>query len=110
MTSNFSELTKALKDDMGSVKQMLKGMQSLYCEALIVAQRTKLEDEESLKVIQWLSDLNFWIKQDGAFERCQEGTGEWLWSDPSFRSWLEGDTAVLWCPGDRIFLCFGNYF
>jgi hypothetical protein len=87
---------------------MLKGKSSVYCEGLILDQRDKLEDEESLKIVEWLSDLNFWEKQDGAFDRRQDGTGEWLWSDPTFRRWIDGDTTVLWCPGDRKFLCFGN--
>jgi len=77
---------------------------------LIKAQREKLDDNESQKVIQWLSDLNFWTKQDNAFARHEEGTGEWLWSDPAFRSWIDGDTAVLWCPGDRKFLRFVNCY
>jgi len=91
---------------MGSVKEMLKGMYSVYCKVLIADQRARLDAEESLKIVKWLSDLNFWTKQDDAFERCQEGTGEWLFSDPTFRSWIDGDTAVLWCPGDRTFLPF----
>jgi hypothetical protein len=109
-TSDFSELTKAVKDEMGSIKEMLKGKHASDCQALIIDQREKFEDEESLKIIQWLSDLNFWKKQDDAFERAQEGTGDWLWSDPSFRSWIDGDTHVLWCPGDRMFLRFGNCY
>jgi hypothetical protein len=106
--SNIRELTKALKEDMGSVKEMLKGKYTSYYDALMKDQRARLEDEESLKVVKWLSDLNFWAKQDDAFKRCQEGTGEWLLSDSIFRSWMDGDTTVLWCPGARTFLHVPN--
>jgi hypothetical protein len=65
-------------------------------------QRGVLQDEADRKIIQWLSELNFWEKQDDTFERCQEGTGQWLLDDPLFQTWLNGETTVLWCPGNRM--------
>ena len=35
------------------------------------------------------------------FERRHNGTGEWLIKHPEFQKWIEGETHVLWCPGDR---------
>ena len=60
--SNSSELTKAVRDEMGSVKEMLKGKYLFYCEGLIEAHREKLEGCENLQIIRWLSDLNFLTK------------------------------------------------
>lgn len=91
---------------MSSVKQLLQGMAPSKWEILIADQRAKFDDQESLKIVKWLSDLNFWTKQDDIFQRGQEGTGEWLLSDPTFRRWINGDTAVLWCPGDRTIPAF----
>lgn len=68
---------------------------------VIEDQRDQFQNEESLQILNWLSDLNFWMKQDDTFERRQEGTGEWLLVDPSFQCWMNGDCDVLWCPGDR---------
>jgi len=81
--------------------QLLKGKNSLNCGRVIEDQRYQSRNDESLKILKWLSDLNFWTKQDGTFERRQAGTGEWLLVDPIFQSWMIGDCDVLWCPGDR---------
>ena len=62
----------------------------------------RIEDNESRDIVKWLSPLNFWTKQDDTFERRQEGTGEWLLDHPEFQKWVDGETKVLWCPGDRI--------
>jgi hypothetical protein len=86
---------------VGNVKQLLKGKNHLNCGRVIEDQRDQFQNQESLTILKWLSDLNFWTKQDDAFERRQEGTGEWLLVDPNFQSWMKGDCNVLWCPGGR---------
>jgi hypothetical protein len=67
----------------------------------LLDQETYIQDQQSREIVNWLTPLNFWLKQDDTFERHQEGTGEWLLNDPSFREWINGGTKVLWCPGDR---------
>ena len=62
-----------------------------------------MQDQLSRQIVNWLTPLNFWLKQDDTFERRQEGTGEWLLNDLAFQEWIKGDTKVLWCPGDRTF-------
>lgn len=66
-----------------------------------IDQETRIQDQETRKIIKWLSHLNFWSKQDDTFGRRQEGTGEWLLNDPTFQQWINGDIKVLWCPGHR---------
>jgi hypothetical protein len=50
---------------------------------------------------EWLSQLNFWIKQNDTFGRRQDGMGEWLIRHPDFKKWIEGGIRVPWCPGNR---------
>ena len=76
-------------------------------EQTVLDQRTRLEGDKNQKIVQWLSDLNFWAKQDDAFERRQDGTGQWLLEDAKFQGWIKGDIPVLWCSGDRISPFFG---
>jgi len=71
-------------------------------KANTVDQRDRLQDQDSETIIRWLSDLNFWAKQDDSFQRHQEGTGEWFLNDPAFQNWVtSSENTVLWCPGDR---------
>jgi hypothetical protein len=59
-------------------------------------------DQESQKIVAWLSPLNFWVKQDDTLSRKQEGTGQWLFEHPAFKGWLDGTDRTLWCPGMRM--------
>lgn len=61
--------------------------------------RARGSDEE--KVLTWLSQLEFYSKQDDARSRCQEGTGQWFLESAEFNSWVNTDARVLWCPGIR---------
>ncbi|KAI4132500.1 MAG: hypothetical protein LQ341_006269 [Variospora aurantia] len=61
--------------------------------------RARGSDEE--KVLTWLSQLEFYSKQDDARSRCQEGTGQWFLESAEFNTWVHTDARVLWCPGIR---------
>jgi nucleoside phosphorylase len=56
--------------------------------------------KEHSKVMHWLSSANFWGKQADLFGRAQTGTGEWIFEDKTFKSWLTGPAKALWCRGD----------
>ncbi|KAJ7776672.1 hypothetical protein B0H14DRAFT_2401560, partial [Mycena olivaceomarginata] len=51
------------------------------------------------KIIDWLSPLNFFVRQDDIFSTRQEGTGEWLLQEKKFRQWESFIGGVLWCRG-----------
>jgi hypothetical protein len=71
------------------------------CWRLIIAKY--LVDQESRDILDWLSPLNFWTKQDDTFSRKEGGTGEWIFEEPAFNAWLIGAERMLWCPGIRMF-------
>lgn len=60
-------------------------------------------DEESQKILDWLSPLNFWEKQHDALSRRESGTGQWILEEPAFNEWLDGTQRILWCPGMRMY-------
>jgi len=64
-------------------------------------QEIRLYDEESRSILNWISPLTFWAKQNDVLSRKQEGTCEWFFETPGFQSWLNGDEPTLWCPGIR---------
>lgn len=63
-----------------------------------------MADQESRDVLNWLSPLNFWTKQNDTFSRKAEGTGQWLFEDPAFNRWLAGTERMLCCAGMRMSL------
>ncbi|KAJ7108251.1 ankyrin repeat-containing domain protein [Mycena epipterygia] len=54
---------------------------------------------EHKKILDWITPLNFFQRQADIFSVWQVGTGEWLLSDPQFKSWESGTEQVLWCRG-----------
>jgi len=60
-------------------------------------------DEESQKILDWLSPLNFWEKQHDALSRREAGTGQWILEEPAFIEWLDRTQRILWCPGMRMY-------
>jgi len=79
----FSALLRAIKDDITVVAN-------------------KVEGQKSQDIVNWISTLNFSAKQNDFFGRHQEGTGEWLLKDDTFKNWLDGTERILWCPGLRM--------
>ncbi|KAK6984941.1 ANK-REP-region domain-containing protein, partial [Favolaschia claudopus] len=54
---------------------------------------------QRLAMIEWLSPLNFFIRQQDISRTRQPETGEWLLKDPKFKKWESGTGGVLWCSG-----------
>ncbi|PQE08909.1 hypothetical protein CJF32_00002717 [Rutstroemia sp. NJR-2017a WRK4] len=63
--------------------------------------RSDLEDDKMRKILDWVSPLRMYDKQQDTFSRHQEDTGGWLLETPEFVSWLENQSsnAILWCSG-----------
>ncbi|KAJ7481303.1 hypothetical protein B0H11DRAFT_1863196 [Mycena galericulata] len=56
-------------------------------------------DAERMKIIAWLSPLNFFLRHADISQARQEGTGGWLLADPDFQEWESGSGRTLWCHG-----------
>ncbi|KAJ7302491.1 ankyrin repeat-containing domain protein [Mycena albidolilacea] len=78
---------------MGRVENLNIGSQK---EAEIWDQ---MEDTKRRTIIEWLSPLNFFLRQQDISKTRQRGTGEWLLDDPKFMGWKSNPGKVLWCPG-----------
>jgi hypothetical protein len=58
-------------------------------------------DEKNEKILNWLSPSNVQDKQNDVFNLHHADTGQWLVRSQEFRQWLDGNSSVLWCCGDR---------
>jgi hypothetical protein len=74
----------------------------IHVNATILDQENRLQKQERQNIGKWLSSVNFWSRQSDAFEKRQDGTGEWLLNYCDFQAWINGNIPVLYCPGDRI--------
>jgi hypothetical protein len=60
------------------------------------------EEEERKKIIDWLSPMNFFLRQADISQMQEKGTGGWLLADPVFKKWESGSGSTLWCHGIRM--------
>lgn len=68
-------------------------------EVHIETMRTKLNNDEDMKVLDWLTLVNYGSQQSDFINRRQPGTGQWLLESEEFQTWLNSDQQTLFCPG-----------
>ena len=63
--------------------------------------KSKLDSEEDLNILHWLSKVTSQEKQRSILSQHQEDTGGFLLESQKFIDWLEGKNRILWCIGSR---------
>ena len=60
-------------------------------------------DARDEAILDWLSPLNMYQKQQDTISTRRGTTGSWLLRDPVFQNWIDDESSerTLWCPGDR---------
>jgi hypothetical protein len=61
--------------------------------------RHKLDKNENIKILDWLTPVDYGPQQTDYIRRRQPGTGQWLLDSPEFHAWIEADKQTLFCPG-----------
>jgi hypothetical protein len=57
------------------------------------------EAEKREIILNWLSPINFFLRQADISQEWEKGTGGWLLADPVFIKWESGAGSTLWCRG-----------
>lgn len=52
-----------------------------------------------MKILAWLSSLNFKAKHQDVLSNHHPGTGQWIFDTPEFISWRYGNSKAIWCTG-----------
>jgi hypothetical protein len=52
--------------------------------------------------LDWLSPINFFLRQAEISQIREKGTGGWLLAHPIFKKWESGSGSTLWCHGIRM--------
>jgi hypothetical protein len=53
-------------------------------------------------IINWLSPINFFLRQADVAQMRAKGTGGWLLKHPLFKQWESGSGRTVWCHGIRM--------
>jgi hypothetical protein len=67
--------------------------------ANVESMRSKLDKDEDIKILDWLTPVDRGPQQTDYFRRRQPGTGQWFLDSPEFQTWLKTVKQTLFCPG-----------
>ncbi|EGX50654.1 hypothetical protein AOL_s00075g80 [Orbilia oligospora ATCC 24927] len=62
--------------------------------------KSRLDRDEDLKVLAWLTKVDYGPRQSDIFQNRQPNTGIWFLNSPEYQSWLSSqEKQILFCPG-----------
>jgi Cdc6-like AAA superfamily ATPase len=61
--------------------------------------RRRLDRDEDLEILKWLTPMDYGTQQSDILKRRQAGTGQWLLDSAEYQTWLNTDKQTLFCPG-----------
>lgn len=61
--------------------------------------KSHLNKKEDLKILNWLTIVDYGSNQSDILGRREPGTGQWLLDSAEYQSWLSREETVLFCPG-----------
>ncbi|KAK8111993.1 uncharacterized protein PG998_008450 [Apiospora kogelbergensis] len=57
------------------------------------------DQETTMKILEWVTDINFGEKYSDCLKKRLEGTGEWLLNSSEYQKWLATPSQILLCSG-----------
>ena len=61
--------------------------------------RSKLDKEDDLNILKWLTPIDYANQQSDYIRRRQPGTGQWLLDSSEYQKWFNNPGETLFCPG-----------
>ncbi|KAJ5988304.1 hypothetical protein N7481_003514 [Penicillium waksmanii] len=58
-----------------------------------------LEQKKELKILNWITPINYGPEQSDFLGRRQRGTGQWLLESIQFQTWKATKNQTMFCPG-----------
>ncbi|KAI9766614.1 MAG: hypothetical protein M1840_006425 [Geoglossum simile] len=85
-----SRISDPLSDVLDTVSRTRENIETL---------RSKLDRNENLEILNWLTPIDYSPQQSDFIKRRQEGTGTWLLHTDEFNIWLNQENKTLYCSG-----------
>ncbi|OAL26569.1 hypothetical protein AYO22_04180 [Fonsecaea multimorphosa] len=104
-TCQIRELLEVVKESSQASENRLAELENglarieLLQAGLNDGQDRREASEEHRTVLDWLTPLNYASQQSDFISRRQPGTGQWLLDATEFKTWVETDKQILFCPG-----------
>jgi len=67
--------------------------------ANVAHMKSKFDRDEDIKILNWLSQVDYAPQQKHFIGIRQPGTGQWLLGSDEYQAWLKTDKQILFCPG-----------
>ncbi|KAF4955667.1 hypothetical protein FGADI_4360 [Fusarium gaditjirri] len=106
--NRLTELLQSLKHESDEQKDQLEALRKAL-ESLHITQETVSDNvnilgnaqaaDQRLKILDWITPINFTSDQEDHLDRLQPGTGQWLLESDQFKAWVGGGYQTLYCPG-----------
>ena len=58
-----------------------------------------MDGDRELKILNWLTPIDYGPQQSDFIQKRQEGTGTWLLHTNEFKTWFQQKEKTLFCPG-----------
>ncbi|KAI9765366.1 MAG: hypothetical protein M1840_007446 [Geoglossum simile] len=85
---------RPVKDILDQVLDTMSGI-----EANVEIVKSKLDRNEDLEILNWLTPIDYGPQQSDFIKRRQKGTGTWLLHTTEFNTWLNQRNKALYCSG-----------
>ncbi|KAH6970659.1 hypothetical protein BKA56DRAFT_496253, partial [Ilyonectria sp. MPI-CAGE-AT-0026] len=72
----------------------------IYAVEVNVAKiKSKLDRDEEIRILNWLTQVDYGPQQTDFINRRQKDTGQWLLDSAEYQAWLQAGKQTLFCPG-----------
>lgn len=61
--------------------------------------KSNLDNDMDLRVLEWVTPINYGPQQSDFLKRREPGTGQWLIDSREYQAWLGARKQTLFCPG-----------
>jgi Cdc6-like AAA superfamily ATPase len=61
--------------------------------------KLRQDDKDRQNILNWLTEVDYGLRQSDYLSRRQPGTGRWLLESTHYKTWLDKDQGILFCPG-----------
>ncbi|KAL7957775.1 hypothetical protein V8C34DRAFT_314629 [Trichoderma compactum] len=61
--------------------------------------KSGLDNDMDLRILEWVTSIDYGPQQSDFLKRRQSGTGEWLINSREYQAWLGAGKRTLFCPG-----------
>ena len=97
LQDNVNLMVRAITSNTANLPALSQVVSSI--KASIEEQASQAEVDQSRRIVEWLSPLNFSAAHMETLQKREQGTATWILEDKRFKEWFIADGGVLCCEG-----------